>query len=315
VANAPPSTARCTEVSMRESIACAIKADHTIKCWGTPDPGGGTLNSAPGTHVHELAVGFGHGCALRDSDNRLTCWGLPADWNKYTDVPYKRLASDRDGICGITMTGSIACAGGNASSQVTSAPATGEYTQISGGNSHYCALRSDGAAVCWGANPYGNAPTTPLAGPYVQVAAGQTNSCGLKADGKMDCWGAGQTNQGTLPNFGQSVAPSTPADIFSEVSAGYSFACGIRKFGGAECWGLNDHNQSSPLPRTCGDGVIQIGEACDDGNVVDGDGCSADCMSTEVCGNGIVDTNANPPEQCDGNRAAQCLACRITITP
>src|SRR5262249_19552092 len=33
----------------------------------------------------------------------------------------------------------------------------------------------------------------------------------------------------------------------------------------------------------------------DDGNIMDGDGCSHDCMSKEACGNGFVD----PGEKCD----------------
>ncbi|MFO0590396.1 MAG: DUF4215 domain-containing protein [Polyangiaceae bacterium] len=33
------------------------------------------------------------------------------------------------------------------------------------------------------------------------------------------------------------------------------------------------------LPR-CGDGILDDGEACDDGNTLSGDGCSADCAST-----------------------------------
>src|SRR5262249_46272119 len=44
-------------------------------------------------------------------------------------------------------------------------------------------------------------------------------------------------------------------------------------------------------------------EMCDDGNVNAGDGCSADCRSTETCGNGIVDPIAG--EVCDdGNLVA-----------
>ncbi|MCA9298446.1 MAG: DUF4215 domain-containing protein, partial [Phycisphaerales bacterium] len=31
-------------------------------------------------------------------------------------------------------------------------------------------------------------------------------------------------------------------------------------------------------PR-CGDGILDAGEACDDGNDVGGDGCAADCLS------------------------------------
>jgi len=44
----------------------------------------------------------------------------------------------------------------------------------------------------------------------------------------------------------------------------------------------------------CGDGKLDPGEACDDGNVVAGDGCRADC-TLEVCGDGILD----PQEACD----------------
>jgi len=44
----------------------------------------------------------------------------------------------------------------------------------------------------------------------------------------------------------------------------------------------------------CGDGFIDPGEECDDGNAIAGDGCSADCI-LDVCGDGVVGAN----EQCD----------------
>ena len=47
----------------------------------------------------------------------------------------------------------------------------------------------------------------------------------------------------------------------------------------------------------CGDGEQDLGEDCDDGNNVGGDGCAPDCLSTEECGNGIVDAAAG--EECD----------------
>jgi MYXO-CTERM domain-containing protein len=34
-----------------------------------------------------------------------------------------------------------------------------------------------------------------------------------------------------------------------------------------------------PAP-VCGDGAVQEGEACDDGNAIDGDGCEASCVPT-----------------------------------
>ncbi len=48
------------------------------------------------------------------------------------------------------------------------------------------------------------------------------------------------------------------------------------------------------LPMICGDGFTQPGEECDDGNNDDGDGCRSNC-TTEVCGDGLLD----PPEECD----------------
>jgi len=45
----------------------------------------------------------------------------------------------------------------------------------------------------------------------------------------------------------------------------------------------------------CGNGDMDPGEKCDDGNNTSGDGCSADCKSVEICGNGIKDVG----EACD----------------
>lgn len=49
-----------------------------------------------------------------------------------------------------------------------------------------------------------------------------------------------------------------------------------------------------PSAPVCGDGTVETPEACDDGNVVDGDGCSGLC-EVEGCGDGVVVA----PEQCD----------------
>ncbi len=48
-------------------------------------------------------------------------------------------------------------------------------------------------------------------------------------------------------------------------------------------------------PPICGDGIIQLGEECDDMNMVAGDGCENDCTETPVCGDGTVQSG----EECD----------------
>jgi cysteine-rich repeat protein len=57
----------------------------------------------------------------------------------------------------------------------------------------------------------------------------------------------------------------------------------------------------------CGDGVVEPGEACDDGNATDGDGCDHDC-SVSACGNGIVGGD----EECDDGNTVDGDGCSST---
>ncbi|WP_437938015.1 lamin tail domain-containing protein [Sorangium sp. So ce341] len=71
------------------------------------------------------------------------------------------------------------------------------------------------------------------------------------------------------------------------------------------------HPEGAPQPR-CGDGALDAGEACDDGNTDGGDGCSSAC-EIEVpprCGDGVVD----PGEQCDDGNVAAGDGCEIDCT-
>ena len=53
----------------------------------------------------------------------------------------------------------------------------------------------------------------------------------------------------------------------------------------------------------CGDKLIEQGEECDDGNTADGDGCSDQCMLESVCGNLIIEP---PMEECEPPNVAFC---------
>lgn len=44
-----------------------------------------------------------------------------------------------------------------------------------------------------------------------------------------------------------------------------------------------DERTTDTWPVWCGDGVVDAGEQCDDGNHVDGDGCAPDCTYSVVC--------------------------------
>jgi cysteine-rich repeat protein len=76
-------------------------------------------------------------------------------------------------------------------------------------------------------------------------------------------------------------------------------------------------NQPPPPPSpVCGNGILEAGEQCDDGNLVNGDGCSSTCTietpppPPPVCGNGILE----PGEQCDDGNLINGDGCSCTCT-
>ncbi len=61
----------------------------------------------------------------------------------------------------------------------------------------------------------------------------------------------------------------------------------------------------------CGNGIIEAGEACDDGNLVNGDGCENNCTLTgAICGNGIIEAG----ETCDDGNLINGDGCDSNCT-
>ena len=61
---------------------------------------------------------------------------------------------------------------------------------------------------------------------------------------------------------------------------------------------------AGPTGPECGNGEEELGEQCDDGNIIGGDGCSSTCQ-LEICGNEVID----PGEQCDDGNLSNGDGC------
>jgi len=111
--------------------------------------------------------------------------------------------------------------------------------------------------------------------------------------------------------FTQTSTPTDPTTDPTEDPTEGPAICGDGAVDpGEDCDDGNASNQdgcvAGCVQARCGDGFVRSGvEACDDGNVIGGDGCEADCTLAS-CGNGIVEGG----EACDdgnGDNGDACL--------
>lgn len=91
---------------------------------------------------------------------------------------------------------------------------------------------------------------------------------------------------------------------------------------GTECIAVADGFVClNPDEIVCGNGRVEAGETCDDGNVKIGDGCSPDCLSDESCGNSAVDPVVEIDgmlvgnEQCDDGNLVSHDGCSSSCLP
>ena len=321
---------------------CALLDSGVVRCWGANgfNQVGDSTNTSFRADAVELrylppadllALGSFHSCA-RDRSGNLWCWGrgdlgqlgngaLFDSWRP-VQVEGVRGVSDlalgRAHSCALIDDGTVRCWGHNG------------FGQLGLGG-------MEGARRCGeGLSSRGHCFTTPrpvpnLVGVTQLVAAGD-HTCSLSAQGAVQCWGhnqAGQLGLGTMdgslclpPDGLEAACHLSPMLIEALDGSGGIFAgggrtCAINGSGATLCWGGPDGSlpvgvtqRPEAADHRCGDGVTDPGEQCDDGNALDGDDCSIDCLEPR-CGDGVVQADEACDDRNESDRDGCLSSCQL----
>lgn len=316
--------ARVMEVSAGQDTTCAILEDHRLKCWGfggNGDLGLGdtaTRGNRPGQMGDALpAVNFGPGryavhvlaafrtCAILD-DQSVRCWG--SDLGNQPGPPLDT--------------------GGHA------------ILDMAAAGPSLCFLRDDHQIACFGWNNAGQlglgdrtiraAPTTP-----VDLGTGRTaldlwgtyfggpRMCALLDDHSVKCWSTTDAGiVGSRPGQMGDALPRVPLPLGRTAATLGAQRSAILDDQSSYQWASNA-TYNWGLKLRCGNGHLDSGEACDDGDLRNGDGCSSTCTvepgfscSSEpsycrtTCGDGVTAGS----ELCDDGALAPDDGCSPSCT-
>jgi hypothetical protein len=274
-----PGVTNAIQVAAGNGFACALRADHSVWCWGKDlgefgGPAYGTVTppvafqnmsatqiSAQGTNMALI-----QGSSLQTTHNTP---GLFQTIGYATGGPVVSVASGGDSgedACWVNEDGAAGCTGSpiaTASGPSVLAP-TGA-TQVfmgsenSAGRADFeCAILVDGTVRCLGANAYGElatsnttavtVPTQPVRLPSVTSMAlssgtiGVAHACALGTTGLVYCTGGntfGQLGSDTIPSTVYYTQVSNLTNV-TAITAGQAHTCALDNAGAVHCWGQND---------------------------------------------------------------------------
>jgi hypothetical protein len=221
------------QLSCTGSQACALRGDGTAACWNFVS---GSATAPTGQFV-QISLAVGKVCGVRP-DGTISCWiggkeSSPLEGDDFVEVETTASA----GVCGLTNSGAIECAGMSTRQAVITPPSHGSFSQISANDTEACGIETDGTLNCWW-----NGTHAPTDGTFSQVSVPfALGGCALQTDGDADCW----------TNFGADEGPdfSTITGPFTQLSAGaYGFGCGLRPDGSVACWVQNELSGDTSVP-------------------------------------------------------------------
>ena len=189
-------------VAIGDAHACALRDDHTVKCWGS---GVSATDHGPSQAAVAIAAGGPDTCAILD-DGRVTCWAS-ASGEAWSDASFSADFGPNRRAVSLAMSH----------------------------RSWACAVLDDGTARCWSRPPLASMIRTlvPSANAAIrQLLLGWANeTIALYDDGTI-----GEGNQLALPDPGRLI-PGRAATTLANVRGGLGW-CATLVGGGVYCWGI-----------------------------------------------------------------------------
>lgn len=243
-------------IAVGDAHACAVLADHHVRCWGS-----------------NLDGQLGYGTARGDTNatEADAFHTVPVDVVDLADVT--TLSAGWDHTNALRTNGSAVIWGGrkpafdssgaSLTRPIPIAESLGPLKEIHAGRAHTCAIAGAGGVHCWeafnGILPGIGTPRRKetLPSTLSTIGSGSDFVCALTSDGEVGCWGSnagGQLGDGatTGRDWYQAVAGlPAPASALG-LGATAQHACVALASGGVACWGLNDGGQlGAPSTSAC----------------------------------------------------------------
>jgi hypothetical protein len=190
----PPPALPFQDVSVGAGLACGLRLDGSIDCWGPEDPYGFADELAEMTRERpalEVALGYTTACAVFPegiecigeeyiSDEEGAFHGLAIGrWGLPTEIE-SRCVLDEEGMLYCDQVESL----GLPTHQSFKPIGEGPFVEVIGTNGGLCALREDG--TCWTLG-FINDDEARL---WQDLAQFSFRTCGVTLDGELLCWDA-----------------------------------------------------------------------------------------------------------------------------
>ena len=223
-------------------------------------------------------------------------------------------------------TGGAGSAGGGAAGAAQTAGTAGAAASNAGGSAGAAPSRTGGTS--------GSGGSAPTGGGANDEEPAKSSPPGKPCDDEGELVCAGEASDSVLVCTGGQLLPSTTCERGSlcdsadpgcapiapgceRLSPGGAFCDGNTRFVcGPDLVSIEDEEcpgrcrSGACVDAACGDGVMQSGEGCDDGNDVDTDDCPSTCAAA-ACGDGFVYPRA---EECDDGNDVDTDDCPSTCT-